>query len=466
MASTNSSTRPPAYKNGQYVWRFRDIPLTITHKGKQIPNPVREAAVFVVHGIGEQIHLDTAIVLRDGFEDVLDKPQCSRASIPSPFIYEGYWANYNDMKKTFPEEWNSFTPRERRLFAKMWRRRSSSASRTFGWFVVQMFRLVFDPKVFKKVGAGRWSSYLGVFAIGFITLIFLLIRHQRILKLVLGDVRIYIEPKGAIEEAIVQRIDRRVGEQFLLLLGLNWNFESLPPEEQLRICGQPHIFSRVTWVAHSLGSIISYNVISDIFSRYKELESTLKNPNSLLPEAYRKQLEQNISRVKKGIHQFITIGSPLEKITFLFPNVLRKWPEDCQERIARIVRSKRKLWWTNFFHIWDPVSGILKNQDYFQLANNLHSGLWRLPALAHVSYWKNEKILKYIVKNLYNQDVFSLPNIHFMNQRFNKLLLRFNRLFMYPILAAIPILIPYLVVRFRGQILGLVRQWLSSLIGS
>jgi hypothetical protein len=407
--------RPRAYQANAYAWCFRDIPETILHAGRDTPNPVRETAVFVVHGMGEQAYLDTAATLRVGFEDVIDKlhvvPEVGK--VPPPFTYDGYWANYESLEETFPDEWETFGDRERLLFASLWKRRSFSALRTFSWFVRQLFRLVTDRRIRKQAGWMRWAMYWEVVLLGLTSLCALLLWCPRVLSRVLADVRVYLAPEGDIEAAIVQRIDRRVGERFLLLLGLNWDFRSLSPRRQLQISGRPHMFTRVTWVAHSLGTVISYNVISDLFARCRELRDAVSTSPSV-PSPDQQEVLNDIARVEKGLHRFVTLGSPLQKIAFLFPGVLRPWPKSCATEIARPTHRR---WWINFFHLWDPVSGRLLDKEHFEVAKNVHSRLRRIPGLAHVSYWRDTAILKYIFTRAYGPEVLPLAPIHFLNNK-------------------------------------------------
>ena len=153
---------------------------------------------------------------------------------------------------------------ERAFFAKLWERRSRSALRAAGWLAWQGWRLVADPKVRAETTWFRWWSYWWLVFLAWVGVGYLLVRHRAILADVLGDVRLYTEPRGEVQHVIVQQIERSVGEKFLRLLGLDWDFQTLEGAQQVQISGKPHRFRYVTWVAHSLGSVVSYNVISDL----------------------------------------------------------------------------------------------------------------------------------------------------------------------------------------------------------
>ena len=112
--------RPLAYETDQLVWNIQRVPATLPD-GKT-RHPGRTCAVFVVHGIGEQLWTATAAQLRSGFEDALVEIRKWQEQhgykttggkedvlLPPPFIYEGYWANYDDIEATFPEDWQRLT---------------------------------------------------------------------------------------------------------------------------------------------------------------------------------------------------------------------------------------------------------------------------------------------------------------------------------------------------------------------
>ena len=415
MSEQKRQFRPRADEDGGYLWRFKDIPKTIERDGQREANPLRQSAVFVVHGFGEQDDLDTAILLRDGFEDAIDQLRALHGleKVPVPFTSEGYWGNYDNLEQTFPDEWAQFNTREQAFFSGLWKRRTSSALRTFFWFMGQMLRLVFDPSVVKKAGPLRGLTYWGMAGLGCASLVYMLVRHPKMVATVLGDVRLYLAPRGDIEKAIVQRIDFRIGEKFLSLLGLGWDFRALPDHKGIMVDGSVQVFSHVTWIAHSLGSVISYNVISDLLARCQELRAKMDKPMEAFT-FHEQALQKNIEKVEQGLHRFVTIGSPLEKIAFLFPGVLRPWPES---HLQKFAQDNNRSWWINFFHIWDPVSGRLGNPAYFGAARNAHGRLWRAPLWAHVSYWQDKKILTYMITRAYGAKTLKVPPISFITER-------------------------------------------------
>lgn len=429
--------RPRAYEESPYLWRFQDLPLTDENNPEDV-HPLRQSAVFVVHGMGEQAYLDTAVTLRDGFEHAIKgmhgKTQGNTSSTaqeqphtPVPFTFEGYWADYAEIEKTFPAEWGTFNERERRLFSELWRRRVMSRLRTFWWFIkrsydllrnkdVSMFEARVSPDDAGDLGVRgrlvRRFFYYIVGILGFISSVYILLRHPRIMGTVLADIRVYLEPEGDIEKAIVQRIDYRVGEQFLKLLGLDWNFRSLFGDQALKISGRPHSFTHVTWVAHSLGSVISYNVISDLLTRCVELQTELAGRGPEVNWSLRdRELKRNIDRVEKGLHRFFTIGSPLNKVAALFPDILRKWPKTYQTTLNVSEDKKPRRWWVNFYNVWDPVSSQFQPRDgeMFGPAKNIHGTFRQLPFIAHMGYWHDLFVLRHIISRAYGSSTLSFP---------------------------------------------------------
>jgi len=314
------------------------------------------------------------------------------------------------------------------------------------------------------------------------------VKSPKIFAESLADVRIYCEPQGSVEYAMVQRIDRVVGERFLRLLGLDWDFNELPAAKKLRISGTAHEFDYVTWIAHSLGSIISYNVVSDILHRVKEKETLLKEKSTTRQEKLNEAdiiLQHNLERVKTGLHRFYTIGSPLFYIYILFPGVLRPWEIDSKEEIEK----SNKSWWINFFHAWDPVSTrltqIAKKDEtalekplikrdlqkrdnelhrYFAIAEDRHSDLLRIPGKAHVDYWGDTNILKYIISRTYGKEVCK-HQPHFLSNKKGTFWRNFLLvLFSVIIIAAIVAAIVWIV--FGGGFMWLVRalvKWIKGL---
>ncbi len=405
-------------------------------------HPALTSAIFVVHGMGEQRWAETAVSLRRGFEDVLPaivaRMDLDPASdeyqrlinLPSPFIYEGYWADYAQVSAMFPRKWKSFSDHEAAFFQSLWRARASSTKRTLAWYLHQQVRLC-RLRVLREVPSW-WPLYVALQPIGVVVLGLIGLFRPKLLSRVLGDVRLYCDPRGAIEWAIVQRIDQRVGDSFLRLIGLDREFRPLPPHKQLRVCGRRARFDRVVWAAHSLGSVISFNVLSDLFHRAAELESRGS------PEQ-----RAGVLRFRKSLARFVTMGSPLDKIAFLFGRgALRPWPEHAiglQRREASTRGAERHdeaaagevrkgsprlafesgrhdqdAWWVNFYHALDPVSGALSAGLVCggDPPGNIHlAGRVRLPGLAHMAYWRDRLSVRFILGRTYGKKV--LPDIEF-----------------------------------------------------
>ncbi len=414
--------RASFYDDGRYAWNLRRTPDCLTladcdGETSQIEHPSHHHAIFVVHGIGEQAWTETAATLHSGFEDALEDIAAWQARnqtelktqikgntcLPPPFILDGFWGDYADLEANFPEDLASFEPREKAFFGAIWKHRATSGLRTLFWFFKQQLRLL-EPRTLEGVGLRNWLLYIPLQLVAFTVLIAALIRRPRILKGFLNDVRLYVDPRGVVERAIVQRIDRRVATEFMRMLGLDLDFRPLPASERLQASGSPVQFKRVVWVAHSLGTVISYNVLSALFERAAELEASGD-----------KAQQGGVQRFRSSLVRFITLGSPLDKIAFLFgENALRPWPQADRDKLLGTGDAfqpdagvARREWWINFYHVMDPVSGPL--EDPLIVGNcppvNRHARTWSLPGIAHVDYWHDRPSLRFILGRTYGREV-------------------------------------------------------------
>ena len=272
--------------------------------------------------MGNQLWAQTAAHLRYGFEDVLEEILAKNQvnplpaeEVPPPFIQEGYWANYDNLKESFPDDWKELEKGKRKFFSILWKSRITLFFLTVAWLEKQLLRLIFNRKVLKKTTIHVFIIYLCLQIIVPVFLLLLAIRFPKVITQVLGDLRIYFSPKGIVERAIVQRIDERVGKAYLKMIGLDWNFMPLPSIEKIKRNGRPIEFKRVIWVAHSLGSVVSYNVLSDLLYRADQI---LKTGSA--------QQKAGANKFYNSLRRFVTIGSPLDKIAILFgTDVLRPW---------------------------------------------------------------------------------------------------------------------------------------------
>ena len=408
---TNQQCR--AYDSKAYPWNLTLVPRTLRVGIQEMRHPALTSAIFVVHGIGEQQWTETSAGLRSGFEDAViairkwqsGHPELAAQAvdpltIPPPFTLDGYWSNYTDLQKTFPEAWEHFEQRDQEFFGTLWEQRTLSIPRVFRWFIRQQLRLL-QPSVLREVGLLRWLLHLPLQLIAPVALTLGTLRWPKLFTGFLSDVRLYLDPRGVIERAIVQRIDYRVGAQFLQLLGLDWEFLPLRDAERLRVGPQVVQFERIVWVAHSLGTVISFNVLSDLQHRAAEILGSKLDEEASSAERQRlEQQQQGARRFRLSLEQFITLGSPLEKAAFLFCDALRPWPPD-EATVAETFD------WVNFHHLLDPVSGRLRNQRLLgsRRPTNYHCRSGWIPGLAHVAYWTDTATLRFILSRAYGKRV-------------------------------------------------------------
>ena len=357
--------------------------------------------------MGKQGWAETSATLRNNIETTLEKileKNKKWENLPAPFIQDGYWADYDDIKKSFNDQWKRFEKAKRPFFRELWESRSLSGIRTFLWLLKQLPLLILNPRVLKDGSIITFFMYLTLLFIGPILFLMIYLLFPSIMSSVLNDVRLYCAPKGMVERAIVQRIDYRVGQSFLKLIGLNWEFRKLDNDNKYKVDSESVEFKRVYWVAHSLGSVISYNVLSDMFNKADYL--TINGDD---------EQKEGVDRFWDSLQRFITIGSPLDKIAVLFGgNVIRPWPkrmyiEDNEDmrKHGNDLKSFRNNWWLNYYHFLDPVSGALSNKmicPIKQMPNNYHlKNIFRFPGLAHVAYWKDKTFLGYLLSRFFGR---------------------------------------------------------------
>ena len=403
--------RPRAWKKKVFKWHLGQVENSDSSK---------KSAIYVVHGMGKQAWAETSAALRTGIEDALESPFVKIKTpeiLPAPFIQDGFWADYDDLKKSFPEEWEQLEETKHIFFTSLWKSRSISGIKTFKWFIGQLLRLVFDPRVVKKESPLARLIY---FLLLFITppvFIIVFLFFPSVMSTILNDVRLYCSPRGLIERAIVQRIDYRVGASLLKLMGLDWDFRKLKIFDQYKVCGKPVTFDKVFFVSHSLGTVISYNVMSDLFARADELAISGDT-----------EQKEGVEKFWESLQRFITLGSPLDKISVLFgEKVLRRWPDrmfdqakEENKKLNEILKHFLSNWWINYYHFLDPVSGALSH-DYIcpkgQMSNNFHlTKFFYTPGLAHIKYWDDGTVLSYLLSRFFGKE-----RILFSNESFSKI---------------------------------------------
>lgn len=401
-----ATQRPLASEDGHFTWNMQRVRPPTLADG-QTPHPGRTSAIFVVHGIGQQRWTETAAQLRAGFEDAFEKIadwqekaklKGQSINLSAPFIYEGYWADYDDVRETFPEDFKHFNKREQDFFGNLWKHRVISGGRTVLWTLRQQLRLLSPRVLWNRPLA--WILYWPLQVVSAATLLYSWLRRRAVITGYLNDVRLYLDPRGVVERAIVQQIDARVERSFLRLIGLDMDFRPLPCCAWVDAGGEHYSFDRVVWVAHSLGTVISYNVLSDLFHKAARLELSGD-----------KEQQEGVRQFRKKLTRFVTMGSPLDKVGFLFKErSLRQWPVSAHrgllesgERLTQSDDPATTEWWINFYHVLDPVSGALQNPFICgtEPPSNIHIRSGFLPAIAHLAYWTDTTALRFILGRTY-----------------------------------------------------------------
>ncbi|MBK7033467.1 MAG: hypothetical protein IPH49_09415 [Ignavibacteria bacterium] len=380
MRRTSALTQPGI------PWRYGLLPDVLSN-GTQ--NPARTVAIFTVHGIGDQRHAETANAMRVGFEAAVDcaDENCSIvAEAGVPYVHDGWWGNYDDFEASMPEVAATLGAEERAELVQLFRARSLSGPRTLMWFIGRLLRMI-SPKTLVKVGITRYITYLLMGLLSVLGMIGLLIRMPRVMATIVNDVRVYGGPEGDTERAICENIDRRVAAAFLRMFGLDLNLDELPDEKKIHLESKPVTFDTVVWVSHSLGTVISYNTMLDVVSICRDAINAASHHE---PTDITLKRAEAAQRVIAGFHRFITMGSPLQKATFLFEECLRdelesstllSWLTSQRMAIGRTMDE----WWMNYYLVMDPVSGrLLHTQRFKKFVRNIHPSYMGLPAASHI----------------------------------------------------------------------------------
>lgn len=399
--------RKSALSDPGIPWRFGLLPSNLSNG---TANPARTVAIFTVHGIGDQRHAETANAMRVGFERALDAAAQSLACEAGvPYVHDGWWGNYDSFEESMPEHASRVGAEEREELSMLFRTRSLSGPRTLIWFAGRLRSMMRTSTLF-TVGLMRYITYLLMGVMSLLGMCFLLLRMPRVMMTIVNDVRLYGGPEGDTERAICENIDRRVSAAFLRLFGYDLNLDPLPIDELIHLENQPTTFNTVVWVSHSLGTVISYNAMLDVIDLCKRMKIVAADPDAT---AHDRTRAQAADRVIAGFHRFITMGSPLQKATFLFEDSLRdetesttllSWFYAQRSAIGRLMDE----WWMNYYLVMDPVSGRLLHEGRFKnFVQNIHPGYTGLPALSHTSYWSRVLVSSPILSRALGREVFN-----------------------------------------------------------
>ena len=176
---------------------------------------------------------------------------------------------------------------------------------------------------------------------------------------------------------------------------------------------------QVVIAAHSLGTVIAYDTINDLFNRAR---IGAKTAGALEPPGQPADpLAMNVCRHMRGL---LTFGSPLNKTYYFFRDesgaeqLIRAQlidqlhsfrllaPAGTLDRVEvvpvqsceELRRLTRDFCWLNVWAEMDIFSGKLffyELPERCQLRRN-----YKIPVLAHLSYWTDEKMYQFFAENL------------------------------------------------------------------
>ena len=174
--------------------------------------------------------------------------------------------------------------------------------------------------------------------------------------------------------------------------------------KMLLACGE---YDRVILAGHSLGSVIAYDTINEILAQYNA------GPNPAQDD--RPELALTLAQLE-SLKGLVTFGCPLDKIYYFFREHVKR-DQAIRAQILSMLHSFRKkrsgrdygefefnykfgqldeLTWLNAWARMDFVSGNLQ----FYRVDDQRQFPYRVPALAHLSYWGDPNFYEYFCGRL------------------------------------------------------------------
>lgn len=232
------------------------------------------------------------------------------------------------------------------------------------------------------------SKDIILFIILLIVLTYISYKIQYFIIQYMGDVIIYVSSNEVNSFWKIRDDIKQIGLNLAKIVYGAVNNDHTHLSKKLKNKFDPHfLYSKITIVGHSLGSVIAYDTLNAIINQDK-LDSGARN-------------------VVERTEALITFGSPMDKVAFLF----RQMAKDAlaREMLAAahqpmiLSYENRPKWWINIFCKVDIISGSLEYFDdpkstvqqqrsvrnYRDLYNN-----WLRPVNAHTGYWKRSPTKK------------------------------------------------------------------------
>ena len=169
--------------------------------------------------------------------------------------------------------------------------------------------------------------------------------------------------------------------------------------EEIKQLLEDEKYERIIIAGHSLGSVIAYDALNRI------------------------NLGMNTGKISRSLSKkiigLVTFGSPLDKIAFFFSEQtkdneslrrqiiaqyhgFRKLPYILKEKEKKLDQTiellLNKVQWINFYDVKDKVSG---NLDFYEVDENVDLEMESTVAEAHMNYWNNKKLFKKIIQQYF-----------------------------------------------------------------
>jgi hypothetical protein len=175
--------------------------------------------------------------------------------------------------------------------------------------------------------------------------------------------------------------------------------------------------------AHSLGTVIAFDTINDLFNRARIGAAAASGGSAAAPGGSMMTAPQAIE-ICRHLRGMLTFGSPLNKTYYFFRDQspaqdliraqlidqihsfrlvppfqpMRGAPVEAPRMIPGVQALIAQFGWFNVWATMDPISGKLYFYDVPGPCQ-YHRWYWK-PILAHLSYWRDEKMYAYFAENL------------------------------------------------------------------
>ncbi len=407
-------------------------PIDLELQSSDYPQPglstTQSVAMIVCHGMGQQVPFETLdavakaiasehmegsgspvssrhsvdVVLRfvrpTGSEKLLPRAEVTLKQDGQEdrtiHLYEAYWAPLTEGVIGYTRTvwhllgagFNGFRESYKRAFSRWMFGGEKNfpiepdTTRILGTLLIILTPLLLIPMVGLSLKTAiEGHGILSLYTLGVAFLVVLSYFIRKFIVQYMGDVIIYVSSNEVNEYWKIRDEIKQVGLSLAKVVYGAVTDSSITEESSLMSRPKNFLYSDIVVVGHSLGSVVAYDTLNAILNQDK--------------------LDGNKRRAVDRTEALITLGSPLDKIAFLFRQKAKN--AFVRDALAAAYQplildyKNRPKWWINVFCKRDIISGSLEYYDEPQCAN---SELRRVrnfadpynkinPVSAHTGYW-------------------------------------------------------------------------------